>query len=163
MKIIEFNTKYSEQVKDLLVELQLYIVGLDEFGLNIITDEFRETYFVNTFNELNSHDGKMFLAVSDDRESVFGLICGYIHKYDESDKIDYVCPKTGIVSELIISEKYRRMGIGQALIDAIEKYFTDCGCEYSKIDVFAYNKGAKKLYEKNNYVDRLIPMSKRLG
>ena len=43
--IIEYDKKYDEQLKDLLVELQEHIQNIDLEGYNILTDEFRESYF----------------------------------------------------------------------------------------------------------------------
>ena len=40
--IIEYDKKYDEQIKDLLVELQEHIQNIDLEGYNILTDEFRE-------------------------------------------------------------------------------------------------------------------------
>ena len=49
--IIEYDKKYDEPIKDLLVELQEYIQNIDLEGYNILTDEFRELYFLKTMNE----------------------------------------------------------------------------------------------------------------
>lgn len=160
MELIEFDEIYTEQVKDLLVELQEYIVDLDKFKLNILTPEYREKYLEYTLKELNDYNGKMFLAI--ENNIVIGLICGYIYKYEDHEKIDYLCPNKGIISELIISKKYRNCGIGQALLVKMEAYFKKNQCKYIQLDVFAYNKNAKKFYEKNNYEDRLIVMSKKI-
>ena len=52
MEIIEYKEKYAERVKDILVELQEYIVSIDNWHLNIITPKFREKYFEKTLNSL---------------------------------------------------------------------------------------------------------------
>lgn len=41
---------------------------------------------------------------------------GYIRTYDEYDYLDYKCPKSGEISELIVTNKTRSKGIGQELI-----------------------------------------------
>ena len=43
--IIEYDKQYDEDVKDLLVELQEYIVSIDKEKYNIITKDYREEYF----------------------------------------------------------------------------------------------------------------------
>ena len=40
--IIEYNTKYDEQVKDLLVELQQYLSDIDKERYNIVGDDYRK-------------------------------------------------------------------------------------------------------------------------
>ena len=45
MEIIEYEEKYNEEIKKLLVELQEYIASIDKEGYNIITKEYKEAYF----------------------------------------------------------------------------------------------------------------------
>ena len=42
MQIVEYDKKYTENVKDLLVELQEFIVCIDDWKLNIMTAQYRE-------------------------------------------------------------------------------------------------------------------------
>lgn len=160
MQIIEFNETYSESAKDLLVQLQEYIIKIDKFNLNILSKNYREQYFYNTINQLKNNNGKMFLCI--DNNKVLGLICGYICPYSSEDYLDYLCPKKGIISELVVSENCQNKGIGHKLIEKMENYFKDCKCEYIQIDVFAYNENAKKFYSKHLYEERLIVLSKKI-
>ena len=77
LKIIDYSSKYNEDIKDLLVELQEYITKMDREKYNILTDEYREKYFEKTLDEVNRCKGKMFLAIED--ENVIGLIVGVIN------------------------------------------------------------------------------------
>lgn len=45
MIIKEFENTDIEQIKDLLVELQRYVIEIDKFNLNIISAEYRDKYF----------------------------------------------------------------------------------------------------------------------
>lgn len=60
MKIIEYNPKYDEQIKILLVELQSYITKIDKDKYNIITKEFKEKYFQKTIEEYKIMKEKYF-------------------------------------------------------------------------------------------------------
>lgn len=160
MQIVEFEEKYENQVKDLLVELQKYIVSIDKFGLNILTEDYREKYFEKTLKEVYCNQGRIFLAI--DECVVYGLIAGFVISYDEYDKIDYKCPKKATISELIVSEKSRGKNIGQQLLTFAENYFKEIGCEYISIDVFAYNLNAEKFYNKNGYENRMLQMFKKI-
>lgn len=42
MEIIEYDNKYLEEVKDLLVELEEYILSIDEDNLDNLHPEYRE-------------------------------------------------------------------------------------------------------------------------
>ncbi len=46
--IIKYDSKYDEEIKNLLVELQEYIVSIDREKYNIITPEYRDEYFKKT-------------------------------------------------------------------------------------------------------------------
>ena len=160
MEIIEYEDKYLEDVKDLLVELEEYIISIDQDNLDTINPDYREKKTLLDLNEVKENTGKCFLAI--DNNSVVGLIMGIIRKYDENDYLDYKCPKQGEITELIVSKKIRNNGVGQLLIDKIEEYFKEENCEYIIVDIFAYNDSALKFYHKKGYHPRMITSIKKL-
>lgn len=160
VKIEEIKEEHFDQVKDLLVELQEYVVEIDNFNLNIVSNDYREKYFEFMFKDCESGQGKIFVAV--DNEKVMGMIAGFVQTYDERDKLDYSCPKKGFVAELIVSKNARSGGIGTKLLNKMEEYFKSINCEYCQIDVFASNENAKKFYQKKGYQDRMVTMFKKL-
>lgn len=46
--IIEYDSKYNEEIKDLLVQLQQHLADIDEEEYNMVGDEYREKYFEKT-------------------------------------------------------------------------------------------------------------------
>lgn len=42
MRIVEYEDKYLEDVKDLLVELEEYIVSIDKDNLDLVHPEYRD-------------------------------------------------------------------------------------------------------------------------
>lgn len=87
---------------------------------------------------------------------------GYVRTYDKYDYLDYKCPKSGEISELIVSKNTRGKGIGKKLIKKLEDYFKSIGCEYVFVDIFAYNKNAIRFYENENYHTRMLIDIKKL-
>jgi len=158
INIIEYNSTYEESVKDLLVELQEYISSIDKEGYNIFTSKFRELNFKDTMQEINDNNGKIFLASLDNK--IVGLIIGII--IEEENTYDFKAPKGGKVTELIVSNKVRTHGIGQALLNEIEDYFKSMDCKRVLIEVFDYNDIAKNFYSKNRYFNRLTNMMKKI-
>ena len=152
MQIIEYEDKYLEDVKDLLVELEEYIVSIDKDNLDCVHPEYREKMAVLDLEEVKNNNGKCYIAVCNNK--VMGLIMGTIIKFDEYDYLDYKCPKCGEVTELVVSKKVRSSGIGTLLMNKIEEYFKSIGCEYISIEVFAYNKMGINFYEKHGYHTR---------
>ena len=153
MKIIEYEEKYLEDVKDLLVELEEYILTIDKDELDQLHPEYREKMAILDLKEVEENNGKCFLAVEDNK--AIGLIMGTIIQYDENDYLDYKCPKSGEITELIVSTKIRSTGVGQALMNKMEEYFKYLGCEYIFVDVFAYNQKGINFYNKQGYHPRM--------
>ena len=178
MQVIEYEDKYLEDVKDLLTELEEYIVSIDKDHLDQVHPEYREKMAVLDLEEVNKNyevkmedkspcskisnknNGKCYLAIENDK--VIGLIMGTISSYDEYDYLDYKCPKRGEITELIVTNKIRSKGIGKELINKMEEYFKSVGCEYVIVDVFAYNEIGKKFYNKKDYHVRMETMIKKI-
>jgi ribosomal protein S18 acetylase RimI-like enzyme len=160
MKIVEYEDKYLEDVRDLLVELEEYLISIDEDHLDQIHEEYREKMALVDLKDVNDNNGKCYLAIDDNK--AIGLIMGTIPPYDEYDYLDYKCPKRGRIIELIVTSKVRSKGIGQALIDKMEEYFKSVGCEYVLVDVFGYNDNALKFYFKKGYHARMLTTIKKL-
>ena len=160
MQIIEIGLNHYEQVKGLLVDLQKYVIEIDKYKLNIISDEYRDKYFDYMLADCNSNQGKCFVCVDGDK--VLGMVAGYVEQYGERDKLDYSCPKKGIIAELIVDKNYRKDGVGTKLLNQIEHYFKSINCKFVQIDVFASNVNAKNFYYKNGYDDRMVTVFKKL-
>ena len=161
MQIVEYEYKYLENVKDLLVELEEYIVSIDKDHLDQVHPEYRGKMAVLDLEDVNNNNGKCYLAVENNK--AIGLIMGCIFPYDEYDYLDYKCPKRGEITELIVTNKIRSKGIGKELINKMEEYFKSVGCEYVIVDVFAYNENAIKFYDKNGYHSRMYINIKKIG
>ena len=154
MKIIEYEDRYLEDVKDLLIELEEYILSIDEDNLDQLHPEYRDKMAMLDLEEVKNNNGKCYLAI--DNGVVVGLIMGCLRRYDKYDYLDYKCPLSGEISELIVSKEARGNGIGQKLMQKMEEYFKSINCEYIFIDVFAYNENAIKFYEKEEYHSRML-------
>ena len=161
MKIIEYEEKYLDDVKDLLVELEEYIISIDEDHLDQLHPDYRDKMAELDLEEVKKYNGKCYLAIENDK--AIGLIMGIIGTYTEYDYLDYKCPKKGIVTELVVSQKSRSSGIGQQLMAKMEKYFKSKGVEYVFIDVFGYNDNALKFYYKQGYHARMLTTLKKLS
>ena len=160
VQIIEYEEKYLDDVKNLLVELEEYILSIDKDNLDQLHSEYRDKMAVLDLNEVKNNNGKCYLAIENDK--AIGLIMGIIPSYDKYDYLDYKCPKRGIITELIVTSKIRRKGVGQVLMDKIEEYFKLNNCEYVLVDVFAYNEKTINFYNKKGYHPRMYTDIKKL-
>ncbi len=160
MKIIEYEEKYLDDVRDLLTELEEYIVSIDKDELDHVDKEYHEKMALVSLDIVKKNNGKCYLAI--DNNEVIGLIMGTIPPYDKYDYLDYKCPKRGIITELVVSKKKRNTGVGKELMNTIESYFKDNGCEYSLVDVFAYNENGINFYSRRGYHPRMYTDIKKL-
>ena len=160
MQIIEYNSKYDEQIKDLLVELQNYLINIDDWHTQIMLSEYREGNFKLDMRKVNTQEGKIYLAM--ENNLIIGLVMGIVEEKDEIDKLTNDCVKTGSVIELIVKGNIRGNGIGKLLLEKIEEYFKSINCKRINIEVFGPNKKGLNFYEKNGYIPRDIIVSKKL-
>lgn len=158
--IIEYEDKYLEDLRDLLVELEEYIVSIDIDELDQVGEEYREKMALIDLEEVAENDGKTYLYVKDGK--AIGMIMGILRKYDPEDQLDYKCPKAGVVTELVVSKNARSGGIGKLLIDKMEEYFKEQDCEWMFVEVFGYNSGGIKFYEREGFHTRMYNMLKRV-
>ena len=153
--IIEYDSKYDEQIKDLLVQLQRYLADLDKEGYNIVGDGYRDKYFEKTLEEVKKCNGKILLYKDD--EKIVGLIVGIINN-DETIRYDFKAPKRGRITELVVGKEYRGKGIGKELLLKMKEYLKSNGCEKIMIAVFGYNESAIRFYKENGFHIRMLDM-----
>ena len=153
--IIEYDSKYDEQIKDLLVQLQQYLADMDKEGYNIVGDGYRDKYFEKTLEEVKKCNGKILLYKDD--EKIVGLIVGIINN-DDTIRYDFKAPKRGRITELVVGKEYRGKGIGKELLLKMKEYLKSNGCEKIMIAVFGYNESAIRFYKENGFHIRMLDM-----
>lgn len=160
LEIKEYAKRNESDVKDLLVELQRHLMGLDKRGVLTLKESFRDGYFDYVQKEVLIHDGIIFVAEKDEK-AIGCIICKIFCGGGESE-FTTVCPKVGFISDLVVKSEERGNGIGKLFIRSAEEYFKDNNCEYVQLEVFKPNANAKELYEKLGFEDICIYMSKSL-
>ena len=160
IQIIEYEEKYLNDVRNLLTELEEYIISIDEDNLDRLHKEYHNKMAILDLEEISNNNGKCFIAIENNQ--VIGLIMGIIIKYDKYDYLDYKCPKSGEITELIVTKKIRKKGIGKQLMKTMENFFKNEGCEYVLVDVFAYNENAINFYNNEGYHPRMYRDIKKI-
>lgn len=153
--IIEYDSKYDEEIKDLLVQLQQYLADMDIEEYNIVGEGYRDKYFEKTLEEVEKCNGKIFLYK--DNEKIVGLIIGIINN-DATIRYDFKAPKRGRITELVVDKEYRGKGIGKGLLLKMKEHLKSNGCEKIMIAVFGYNESAIKFYKENGFHIRMLDM-----
>ena len=159
IQIREYQEGDRPFITKCLEDLHDYITDIDpdkrlrrqpEFG-QVFTDEL--LLFVKKGN------GKIYIAV--DGDVLIGFSGGAIDKKSKKDLLEVKPSKVGVISDVVVEEKYRGRGIGKMLIEKLEKYFKSQDCDTIWLSVIAFNP-AHDMYLKLGYRDREIGMLKKI-
>lgn len=153
--IIDYDSKYDEEIKNLLVELQEHLEAIDKEGYNIVGEEYREKCFEDAMKLISDKQGKIMLYEEDGR--IVGLIMGIIYN-EEEKRYDFVAPRRGRITELVVAKEYRNKGIGKELLNKMRDHLKSKGCEKILIAVFGYNEKAIEFYKENGFHMRMMDM-----
>jgi len=78
-------------------------------------------------------------------------VVGYLVATESDDPPVYK-DTVGIISELCVTEKQRKKGIGEALLDYVEKMFINKGIKRVECMVSDFNEVSKSFWLKNRYM-----------
>lgn len=111
-------------------------------------------------DDVDRNNGVIYVVESE--RKIVGFIAGIILKQTEEELLECTPTKAGKITELFIEEQFRGQKIGKTLMEKIEQYFKQNGCDVSRVQVFAPNIGAHDFYRKLGYQDREVEMVKIL-
>ena len=79
MLIEEYKDEYIESVRDLLVQLEEYLVSVDQDSLDTVGPEYREKMVLYDIADVRENRGAAFVALSSG--NVIGFISGVIRLF----------------------------------------------------------------------------------
>lgn len=109
----------------------------------------RECFTTEAFTQkqietlIRNPNGTAFLAQV--KEQVAGFIIGEIENH-EMVKVGHICT-------IDVAFKHRRRGVGLKLLEEMESAFLQRGAETCYLEVRVGNKEARRLYEKQGYIE----------
>lgn len=160
-KIREFESNDEQLVLKFIEKLQDYVVATDPIKRIRNLPGLGELGLKNTLDRLKENQGKIYFAEADG--NVVGYIHGFVHDKQSEEKLLEVVPsQVGQIEDLYIEPEYRGKGVGKMLMEKMEGYLVDLGCDSIWLEVFAPNTGAHDAYLKMGYMDREIGMLKRV-
>jgi ribosomal protein S18 acetylase RimI-like enzyme len=137
-----------------------YPTAIDQMNRTRRMPDYGERYTRKLSEEIDKNDGIAYVAELDDQ--IVGFAAGRIHKQSEIEMLECIPSRDGRVIELFADAQYRRRNVGTLLIQKMEEYFREKGCDVSRVEVFEPNVNAHRLYRKLGYSDRIIDMVKKL-
>jgi ribosomal protein S18 acetylase RimI-like enzyme len=96
---------------------------------------------------------------------VDGEVAGYVTILPKvkSEELQDGSLEYGLISDLVISEPFRGLGLGQLLLEAAESYARACKVRYLRIGVLAGNDIAKNLYTSAGFSPFYTELEKNLS
>jgi len=158
--IRHYQENDRNRLTELIQVLQDYVADLDPLHLNKSGSSFDAVQYVDHMLGTVS-DGKGVIFVAEET-SVIGFIAGIIRRTSDDEALEIQRTIDGCIIELVVDPEHRGQQVGKALMEKMEQYFSEQGCEYVRVECFAPNTGAHTFYKKCGYSDRSIEMIKKL-
>jgi GNAT superfamily N-acetyltransferase len=96
---------------------------------------------------MEGEDSAIFIAESD------GQVVGLAEVYIKDDQANpYVIPyRYGFLQSMVVSENYRKHGIGKRLLYTIEQWARERGASEVRLNIWEFERGPLIFYEKQGY------------
>ncbi|MEL7123357.1 MAG: GNAT family N-acetyltransferase [Bacteroidota bacterium] len=141
-----------------LEDLQDHVIKIDPLNRFVRLPAYGETYTDEIFEEVIKRNGKILFA--EQNGVPIGVIVGIIDELPEQDLLGCIPSKMGTIVQLFVEDKYRGKHVGSLLIEEIEKYFKNQGCDVVYVGTLKSNIKAREFYNKKGYCNRIIEMMK---
>lgn len=102
--------------------------------------------------------GKILVAEIDGEIAGYVLILTRVRSEDVEDgELEY-----GLVADLVILERFRKMGFGKELLESAEAHARSSGVRWLRVGVLAGNQAAMNLYSAMGFSDSYLELEKDL-
>jgi hypothetical protein len=127
ISIIAYSKMYKKDLLRLLTELHSihFHSSAPAQSIELLEEKNIEHTYENYIKEIQDDDKWKILLAINEQNDVIGFIIGSL-KMDE----DLVKSRIGILEDWLVLTEKRRMGTGMKLYAALEKWFTEKGCEH---------------------------------
>lgn len=137
-----------------------YLAEVDPWKLICLTPQFRDVYITDMLTKVRNSRGQIYIARLSGQ--VAGAVVGIIQPTTPAERSCEKLQVFGKVLELSVLPSYRRQGIGKRLLQRMESYFMEKGCEMMQLEVMTANREAKAFYSKLGLISRSEYYAKRL-
>lgn len=121
--------------------------------------EIAEPYLAEMFRRCKECGGRVLIAEVDGDVAGYATILPRVKSEQPEDgDLEY-----GLISDLVVLEPYRALGLGRKLLAAAEQYARRCRVRYLRIGVLAANQAADRLYASAGYSELYKELEKELA
>ena len=157
------NIRSAVRLKD-QVRLRACIVELQDDLRQIdprmpAGEEIVDEYFEHIYQRCNECDGDILVADTGSEIAGYALVLAKV----VSDEIDDGRLEYGLIADLVVTRKFRGLGIGGELLEAAESYAKSHAVKWLRIGVLADNDLAWELYQSRGFRNFYVELEKDLG
>lgn len=102
------------------------------------------------------------IMVAEKESQIVGFAAGIIEEFPPDIILMHKPHISGRIIEIFVDSHFRGAKIGSRLVEKMEEYFREKGCEYARIEVLKHNTGSHRFYNRHGYEDRMIDTIKKL-
>jgi ribosomal protein S18 acetylase RimI-like enzyme len=132
------------------------LVAMDDLGRLWRGPGYAEAAAEQCLRETREQRGQVLIAELDGQP--VGFAAGIVGDLAPFDRLTARAGPYGRVTELYVRPAARRQGIATRLLARLDRYFARAGCDAVRIEVFAPNRAARRLYERLGYHERDIDL-----
>ena len=122
-------------------------------GIDIVDD-----FIPRMLHRCGQCDGKILIAEVNGEVAGFATVLSKVRN-QEPEEGDY---EYGLLSDLMVLERFRKQGLGRQLLDAAEAYARARSVKWLRIGVLAANQAANHLYSSRGYSSLYVEREKDL-
>lgn len=109
------------------------------------------------FDRMAKSDNAILLAAK-----INGQIVGYLHGFIKNNYKNVSKEDIGQVNIIFVEEKFRKQGIGKALITKFSSWLKEKNVKIMEVETYINNESAKKFYEKADFSSVKITYRKEI-
>lgn len=177
MQIVEYEDKYLEDVRDLLTELEEYIVSIDKDELDQVHSEYHEKMALIDLDEVNKKMEKVILKENINVEEFLDVIESVGFKTYSKEQVERALKNTmymvkavinnevvGIgrvvgdfsvvccLSDICVKPEYQKKGIGLKIVNRLKKMIEDGVSKGEKMQIeLIPTAGNERFYQKAGF------------
>ena len=157
MSICDFDkSAHLHSVRECVIELQDFEHGIDPRIPPVI--DIVDDFIPRLLHRCRLCDGKILIAEVDGEVAGFVTILSKVRN-EEPEEGDF---EYGLVSDLMVAERFRKQGLGRRLLQAAESHARARGVKWLRIGVLAGNPAADHLYASMGYSNLYVEREKDL-
>lgn len=132
----------------------------DPLQMFLPAENWGRTYSTQILRAVRKHGG--CLLVAEVGRARAGFVVGVLESVAPGHRRTFAAQRPGWVWDLYVAPKYRRRGVGTALLQAIEDYFRGAHRDFVHLLALSGNDRAVAMYRRRGYVSRVLMLGKWL-